>query len=164
MYLYPFSGLRAGDIGRFRSEAWACVFWMAYGAVQSLSRRAVVRGVCGWRLRVWQFHRARNGVERGRGGGLVCGGGGLWSAAEGRLQAPWSSGRDRREGCVKTASAAWAGTAQRSERGTDGRAGYQGEREQALTFEIEAGGNYADAGAVYDQAAGLPRSGGTGLF
>ena len=35
----------------------------------------------------------------------------------------------------KTAYAAWAGTAQRSERGTDGRAGYQGEREQALTFE-----------------------------
>ena len=98
MYLYPFSGLRAGDIGRFRSEAWACVFWMAYGAVQSLSRRAVVRGLCGWRLRVWQCHRARNEVERGRGGGLVCGGGGLWSAAEGRLQAPWSSGRDRREG------------------------------------------------------------------
>ena len=37
----------------------------------------------------------------------------------------------------KTASAAWAGTAQRSERRTDGRAGYQGEREQALTFELE---------------------------
>ena len=36
----------------------------------------------------------------------------------------------------KTASAAWAGTAQRSERGTDGRAGYQGKREQALTFEL----------------------------
>ena len=36
----------------------------------------------------------------------------------------------------KTASAAWAGTAQRSERGTDGRAGYQGEREQALAFEL----------------------------
>ena len=35
----------------------------------------------------------------------------------------------------KTASAAWAGTAQRSERGTDGRAGYNGLREQALTFE-----------------------------
>ena len=35
----------------------------------------------------------------------------------------------------KTASAAWAGTAQGSERRTDGRAGYQGEREQALTFE-----------------------------
>ena len=35
----------------------------------------------------------------------------------------------------KTAYAAWAGTAQRSERCTDGRAGYQGEREQALTFE-----------------------------
>ena len=27
-----------------------------------------------------------------------CGGGGLWSAAEGRPRAPWSSGRDRREG------------------------------------------------------------------
>ena len=36
----------------------------------------------------------------------------------------------------KTAYAAWAGTAQRSERGTDGRAGYQGKREQALTFEL----------------------------
>ena len=35
----------------------------------------------------------------------------------------------------KTDSPAWAGTAQRSERCTDGRAGYQGEREQALTFE-----------------------------
>ena len=37
----------------------------------------------------------------------------------------------------QTASAAWAGTAQRGERGTDGRAGYQGEREQALTFEYK---------------------------
>ena len=27
-----------------------------------------------------------------------CGDGGLWSAAEGRPQAPWSSGRDRRCG------------------------------------------------------------------
>ena len=27
-----------------------------------------------------------------------CGGGGLWSAAEGRPQAPWNSGRDRRCG------------------------------------------------------------------
>ena len=36
----------------------------------------------------------------------------------------------------KTASAAWAGTAQGCERRTDGRAGYQGEREQALTFEL----------------------------
>ena len=35
----------------------------------------------------------------------------------------------------KTASPAWAGTAQGSERRTDGRAGYQGKREQALTFE-----------------------------
>ena len=35
----------------------------------------------------------------------------------------------------QTASAAWAGTAQRSERGTGVDAGYQGEREQALTFE-----------------------------
>ena len=33
--------------------------------------------------------RRRSGRERG---------GGLWSAAEGRLQAHWSSGRDRREG------------------------------------------------------------------
>ena len=36
----------------------------------------------------------------------------------------------------KTASAAWAGTAQRSERGTDGDAGNDGLREQALTFEL----------------------------
>ena len=36
----------------------------------------------------------------------------------------------------KTAYAAWAGTAQRSERRSDGRAGYQGEREQALTFDL----------------------------
>ena len=35
----------------------------------------------------------------------------------------------------QTASAAWAGTAQRSERGTGVDAGYQGERERALTFE-----------------------------
>ena len=35
----------------------------------------------------------------------------------------------------KTASAAWAGTAQRSERRTDVDAGYDGLREQALTFE-----------------------------
>ena len=35
----------------------------------------------------------------------------------------------------KTASAAWAGTAQRSERRTDGRAEHNGFREQALTFE-----------------------------
>ena len=34
----------------------------------------------------------------GPGGGLEVWGGGLWSAAEGRLQAPWSSGRDRRCG------------------------------------------------------------------
>lgn len=34
----------------------------------------------------------------GHGGGLEVWGGGLWSAAEGRLQAPWSSGRDRRCG------------------------------------------------------------------
>ena len=44
---------------------------MAYGAVQSLSRRGGVRRDCGWRLRVWQCHRTRNEVERGRGGGLV---------------------------------------------------------------------------------------------
>ena len=35
----------------------------------------------------------------------------------------------------KTASAAWAGTAQRSERCTCFDAGYNGLREQALTFE-----------------------------
>ena len=35
----------------------------------------------------------------------------------------------------KTASPAWAGTAQGSERSTDGRAGYNSLREQALTFE-----------------------------
>ena len=35
----------------------------------------------------------------------------------------------------KTASAAWAGTAQRSERSTSFDAGYNGLREQALTFE-----------------------------
>ena len=34
----------------------------------------------------------------GPGGGLEVWGGGLWSAAEGRLLAPWSSGRDRRCG------------------------------------------------------------------
>ena len=44
---------------------------MAYGAVQSLSRRGSVRGDCGWRLRVWQCHRTRNEVERVRGGGLA---------------------------------------------------------------------------------------------
>lgn len=98
VYLYPFPGLRAGDAGRCRTDLRACVSWEAYGAVQSLSRRDGVRVLCGWRLRVWQCHRARNEVERGCGGGLVCGGGGLWSAAEGRPRAPWSSGRDRREG------------------------------------------------------------------
>ena len=36
----------------------------------------------------------------------------------------------------KTASAAWAGTAQRSERSTDGDAGDDGLREQVLTFEL----------------------------
>ena len=63
-----------------------------------------------------------------------CGGGGLWSAAEGRLQAPWSSGRDRR--------CAWADglrdlgrNGPPCERGTDVDAGYNGIREQALTFE-----------------------------
>ena len=35
----------------------------------------------------------------------------------------------------KTAYAAWAGTAQRSERSTGFEAGYNGLREQALTFE-----------------------------
>ena len=35
----------------------------------------------------------------------------------------------------KTAYAAWAGTAQRSERRTSFDAGYNGLREQALTFE-----------------------------
>ena len=35
----------------------------------------------------------------------------------------------------QTASPAWAGTAQRSERGSDGGAGYVGERELALPFE-----------------------------
>ena len=34
----------------------------------------------------------------GHGGGLEVWGGGLWSAAEGRPKAPWSSGRDRRCG------------------------------------------------------------------
>ena len=36
----------------------------------------------------------------------------------------------------QTASPAWAGTAQRSERGRDVRAGYQGEREQELPYEL----------------------------
>ena len=36
----------------------------------------------------------------------------------------------------KTAYAAWAGTAQRSERRTDGQAGYNGLRELAHTFEL----------------------------
>ena len=36
----------------------------------------------------------------------------------------------------KTASAAWAGTAQRSERRTDVDAGYSGNRELALPFEL----------------------------
>lgn len=37
----------------------------------------------------------------------------------------------------KTAYAAWAGTAQGSERRTDGDAGYNGHREQVLTFELK---------------------------
>ena len=49
-------------------------------------------------------------MERGPGGGLEVWVGGLWSAAEGRPRAPWSSGRDRRCG-RQTASGAWAGTA-----------------------------------------------------
>ena len=72
----------------------------------------------------------------GHGGGLEVWGGGLWSAAEGRPRAPWSSGRDRR--CV------WADGLRglsrdgsfSCERGTAGDAGDDGPRELALPYEL----------------------------
>ena len=70
----------------------------------------------------------------GPGGGLEVWGGGLWSAAEGRLQAPWSSGRDRR--CVWADGLRGLGrNGPPCERRTDVDAGYNGFRELALTYE-----------------------------
>ena len=70
----------------------------------------------------------------GHGGGLEVWGGGLWSAAEGRLLAPWSSGRDRRCG--------WADGLRGlgrdgppCERRTDVDAGHKGPRELAQPYE-----------------------------
>ena len=109
---------------------------MAYGAGSLIDAEVAARALCGGcesasaigrgtseASGVWP--RRRSGRERG---------GGLWSAAEGRLQAPWSSGRDRRCG--------WAdglrGLGRNGppcERRTDVDAGYYGLREQALTDE-----------------------------
>ena len=61
-------------------------------------------------------------------------GGGLWSAAEGRRKAPWSSGRDRR--CGKADGLRGLGrNGPPCERRTDVGAGYDGLRELALSFE-----------------------------
>ena len=60
--------------------------------------------------------------------------GGLWRRKGWETlgsQTPTKTDNVRRQ----TASPAWAGTAQRSERGSDGGAGYVGERELALPFE-----------------------------
>ena len=70
----------------------------------------------------------------GRGGGLEVWSGGLWSAAEGRPKAPWSSGRDRRR---------WWADGLRDlgrngppcERGTDVDAGDDSPRELALSHK-----------------------------
>ena len=63
-----------------------------------------------------------------------CGGGGLWSAVEGRPWAPWNSGRDRRE--VRTDGLrGLSRNGSPCERRTDLDAGYDGIRELALTFE-----------------------------
>ena len=53
---------------------------------------------------VWDGYESGSAIGRGTKWSVgweavwKCGDGGLWSAAEGRLQAPWSSGRDRRCG------------------------------------------------------------------
>ena len=82
-----------------------------------------------------QGHGAQRSV--GPGGGLeVMGGGGLWR--DHGLETLGSRPPTKTGGAGgQTASRPWAGTAQGSERGTYGRAGYQGEREQALTVEQE---------------------------
>ena len=137
IFLYPFSVLRAGDAGGFSTDAEAGVSQLAYGAVQSLSRRDGVQGPRGWRLRVWQCHRARN--ERsvwsvGPGGGLVREG--WWALAVqglGDLRLP-DPDKDRRRG--KGDGLRGLGRdGPPCERGTDVDAGYQGEREQAQAFE-----------------------------
>ena len=65
---------------------------------------------------------------------LCVGAAGSGASRKGAYRLPGAAEETGAKG-GKTAYAAWAGTAQRSERRTDGRAGYQGEREQALTFE-----------------------------
>ena len=74
-------------------------------------------------------------MERGPGGGLeVEGAAGSGAPRKGDYRLPGAAEETGAKG-GKTASAAWDGTAQEGERRTDGRAGYQGERELALTFE-----------------------------
>ena len=119
-----------------------------------------------------------------------CGDGGLWSAAEGRPQAPWSSGRDRR--CGRT-----DGLTALSRNGSLLESGHyvRGEARHCRSGAVCGGCSEAESrhclrqqperlppgrpehfrrglprrrcggiAARYNQAVGLPRSGGTGLF
>ena len=74
-------------------------------------------------------------LERGPGGGLAaCGDGGLWRYKGWETLGSQTPTKTGNEG-GQTASPAWAGTAQRSERGRNARAWYDGEREQTLAGE-----------------------------
>ena len=143
-FIYHFPSGRACDTGGFRDAVWAWVSgWPWLLGVLQAERlgREMSQAFPLTRMReppaslpVTKGAERAKRVERGRGGGLGAEGSGLWSAVEGRPWAPWNSGRDWHCGW-QTASRPWAGTAQRSERSRNGRAGYNGARSQVLSHE-----------------------------
>ena len=98
IFLYPFPSVQAGDVGRCVTDAEAGVSGQAYCA-DSLADAMVVAGVscgvCESASAIGRGTSEASGAWPQRRSGRD-GGGGLWSAMEGRPWAPWSSGRDRR--------------------------------------------------------------------
>ena len=144
------------------------------------------------RLRVWQCHRARNEVERGRGGGLVCGGGWALERSIGKTACGLDGGEEEtgREGETDGLTAL-------SRNGSllESRHYVRGEARHCRSGAVCGGCSEAESrhclrqqpiglppgrpehfrrglprrrcggiAARYNQAVGLPRSGGTGLF
>ena len=167
---------------------------MAYGAVQSRSRQDRCGGVCAGRLRVWQCHRARNEVERGRGGGLA-----VWGrrALERRGRETSGSLEQRKRPTMRedrrhprpepgrltcpnsgTPLKAKPGTVPPAQGVPTGEPTLLDDGEYALRQQAERlppgcpehfrrGSPRWRRGGIaarYKQAEGLPRSGGTGLF
>ena len=141
----PFLLLRAGDASRLRTETEAGVEGrpMVLEVSKAGRRMREMPPAFTTPLMREPGFESSSAIGRGRSEATGvwpwrrsgrCGGGGLWSAVEGRPWAPWNSGRGRREGWTDGLRGL-SRNGSPCERRTDVDAGYDGHRELALAFE-----------------------------